>query len=508
MGRAGGHADCFAEGMTTSLRLHALFASLLGATAVAVGCNGAIAVEPDAGADAGVDGALTDGALPDGATPDARPPGDGGTLPPFALSVCLSDDERSYLFPKDATLASGVQFLGGYELSGDSKPTGMKPSTHKVGLACSKANDPTACSTALDAFEPATPYWSACQGFCPPFPARQVRTTSGDTVAVIGKREDVKKGFLPIDTPTEAVAAVEARHYVACESGKNNVLQHADGTFSVKVIDAQCAQDPKDPTKSYDTVDEISFRVTPAGVVTEEARVRVKEQPTTGCPVAGRKPAGLEPANTNGAGGLADLASCAGAYFASMAHLEAASVIAFERMAAELGAHGAPEGLVARALAAAEDERRHARAIGALAAERAATVPEVVAGAFLPRSLLAMAVENRREGCVRETYGALLAHYQARASGSPDVRRAMTAIAQEETEHAALSWDLDAWLVARLDEAELAVVRVAEREALRDLAAECAQTFDADTRAVVGLPPSDIALALFRGVQAGLGLAA
>ena len=296
--------------MTTSLRLHALFASLLGATAVTVGCSGAIAVEPDAGADAGVDGALTDGALPDGATPDARPPGDGGTLPPFALSVCLSDDERSYLFPKDATLASGVQFLGGYELSGDSKPTGMKPSTHKVGLACSKANDPTACSTALDAFEPATPYWSACQGFCPPFPARQVRTTSGDTVAVIGKREDVKKGFLPIDTPTEAVAAVEARHYVACESGKNNVLQHADGTFSVKVIDAQCAQDPKDPTKSYDTVDEISFRVTPAGVVTEEARVRVKEQPTTGCPVAGRKPAGLEPANTNGAGGLADLASC------------------------------------------------------------------------------------------------------------------------------------------------------------------------------------------------------
>ncbi|MBL0198487.1 MAG: hypothetical protein IPQ09_30570 [Myxococcales bacterium] len=284
--------------MTTSLRLHALFASLLGATAVTVGCSGAIAVEPDAGADAGVDGALTDGALPDGATPDARPPGDGGTLPPFALSVCLSDDERSYLFPKDATLASGVQFLGGYELSGDSKPTGMKPSTHKVGLACSKANDPTACSTALDAFEPATPYWSACQGFCPPFPARQVRTTSGDTVAVIGKREDVKKGFLPIDTPTEAVAAVEARHYVACESGKNNVLQHADGTFSVKVIDAQCAQDPKDPTKSYDTVDEISFRVTPAGVVTEEARVRVKEQPTTGCPVAGRKPAGLEPANT------------------------------------------------------------------------------------------------------------------------------------------------------------------------------------------------------------------
>ena len=71
-----------------------------------------------------------------------------------------------------------------------------------------------------------------------------------------------------------------------------------------------------------------------------------------------------------------------------------------------------------------------------------------------------------------------------------------------------LSWDLDAWLVARLDAEALAVVRAAEREALRELAVECAQTFDADTRAVVGLPSSDIALELFRGVQAGLGLAA
>lgn len=491
--------------MTTSLRLHALFASLLGATAVAVGCNGTIAVESDAGADAGVDGALPDGALPDGAlpdgaTPDARPPGDGGTLPPFELSVCLSTDERTYLFPKDATLATGVQFLGGYELSGDSKPTSMKPSAHKVGLACSKANDPTACSDALDTLDPAAPYWG-CQGFCPPFPAYQVRTTSGDTVAVIGRREEVKKAFLPIDTPTEAVAAVEALHYVQCEAGKNNVRKHADGTFSVKVTDAQCTQDPRDPSKSVDTVDEISYRVTAAGDVTEEARVRVKEQPSGGCPVAGRKPAGLEPANTNGG-------SCAGTYFATMAHLEAASVVAFERMADELRAHGAPEALVARALTAAADERRHARAIGALAAERGATVPEVVAGALRPRALLAMAVENRREGCVRETYGALLAHYQARASASPDVRRAMARIAHEETEHAALSWDLDAWLVARLDAAELAVVRAAEREALRELAVECAQTFDADTRAVVGLPSPEVALELYRGVQAGLGLAA
>ena len=47
--------------MSTSLRLHALFASLLGATAVAVGCNGTIATEADGGAQ---DGGTV---LPDGA---------------------------------------------------------------------------------------------------------------------------------------------------------------------------------------------------------------------------------------------------------------------------------------------------------------------------------------------------------------------------------------------------------------------------------------------------------
>lgn len=486
--------------MTTSLRLHALFASLLGATAVAVGCNGTIAVENDAGADAGLDGAVPDGALPDGATPDARPPGDGGTLAPFESRVCLTMDERTYLFPKDATLATGIQFLGGYELNGDSKPTSMKPSSHMVGLACSTANDPAACSDALDLLDPAAPYWG-CQGFCPPFPAYQVRTTSGDTVAVIGRREEVQKAFLPIDTPTEAVAAVEAIHYVGCEDGKNNLRKHADGTYSVKVTEFQCTSDPKDPSKSVNTVDEISYRVTAAGAVTEEARVRVKEEPSQGCPVAGRKPAGLEPANTNAG-------SCAGGYFATMAHLEAASVVAFERMAEELRQHGAPEALVARARTAAADERRHAQAIGSLAIARGNPVPAVVAGEFVSRGLLAMAVENRREGCVRETYGALLAHYQARASVEPSVCKVMERIAAEETQHAALSWDLDAWLVGKLNLAEREVVRDAEVDALRGLAEECTQAFDAATREVVGLPSPEVALALFRGMQRGLGLAA
>ncbi len=492
--------------MSTSLRLHALFATLLGATAVAVGCNGTVAVESDAGTNAdggpGIDGAV----LPDGAVPDAPPPprdgGDGGTLPPFDTRVCLTQDETNFLFPKDATLAADLDSLGGYTLQGDSKPTGMTASGHKVGTACASATDPVACTTELDAFDPTTPYWSGCQGFCPTFPAYQVRTTKGAGVSVIGKREDVKKAFLPIDRPSEAAAAVQAIHSVGCEEGKNNVLKNGDGSYDVKVLEFQCTQLPADPSKSVNTTDEIAYRVTRDGTITEVARVRVKEEKNDfGCPVAGRKPMGLRPANENGG-------SCAGQYFAKMAHLEAASVVAFSHMVDELRFHGAPEELVSRAIDAIADERRHADAIGGFAHEHGARVPEVVTAPARMRSLLEMAIENRREGCVRETYGALLAHYQAHASTDAAVKRAMRLIAHDETLHAALSWDLDAWLVSKLDVAELEKVRAAEVDAIDDLAIECAQRFDAETRAVVGLPTPEVALDLFANMQKGLGLAA
>ena len=59
-------------------------------------------------------------------------------------------------------------------------------------------------------------------------------------------------------------------------------------------------------------------------------------------PGPGRRPEGLAPSTATGA--------CAvGRYFADAAHLEAASVHAFRRLARELTAHGAPSSLVADA---------------------------------------------------------------------------------------------------------------------------------------------------------------
>lgn len=62
-----------------------------------------------------------------------------------------------------------------------------------------------------------------------------------------------------------------------------------------------------------------------------------------------------------------------------------------------------------------------------------------------------MALENAVEGCVRETFGALVAGFQAAHARDPDIARLMASIARDETRHAALSWAVAGWAWARLD---------------------------------------------------------
>ena len=52
------------------------------------------------------------------------------------------------------------------------------------------------------------------------------------------------------------------------------------------------------------------------------------------------------------------------------------------------------------------------------------------------RELEAIAIENAVEGCVRESFGALLATWQAKTAGDARVRAAMKRIARDETRHA------------------------------------------------------------------------
>jgi hypothetical protein len=161
-----------------------------------------------------------------------------------------------------------------------------------------------------------------------------------------------------------------------------------------------------------------------------------------------------------------------GRWFAEMAALEAASVDAFTVLRDELRAHGAPGRLLRDVARAERDEVRHARVTGALARRYGSSPgkPRVERGAL--RSLEAIARENAVEGCVRETYGALVGMWQARFARDRRVRNVMGRIAVDEARHAALSWDIARWAEARLDLEARGRVQRAREAAVAQLQAQ------------------------------------
>jgi hypothetical protein len=178
------------------------------------------------------------------------------------------------------------------------------------------------------------------------------------------------------------------------------------------------------------------------------------------------------------------------------AALEAAAVHAFRRLARELTAHGAPAHLVAQALASARDEVRHARIVGGLA-RRHGGRPQRLHRTTLPvRSLVEVAQENAAEGCVRETYGALVASWQALAA-APHIREAMRGIARDEQRHAELAWAVARWSTAKLSPSERRRVRRARTGAIATLARELDAEPPAPLVRTVGLPARRVSQKLF-----------
>jgi hypothetical protein len=192
-----------------------------------------------------------------------------------------------------------------------------------------------------------------------------------------------------------------------------------------------------------------------------------------------------------------------GELFAELARLEAASVPAFRVLARELREHRAPARLVNAAMRFAQDEIRHARSMSALA-HRYGAVPYRPAFGPNPRerSLEAIATENAVEGCVRETYGALLALWQAHQSQDPIVAAAMKPIADDESRHAALAWEVAAWAEPRMTRPARRRVEEAREQALVELASESSRPVPPALVSLGGLPPPDAAEALLASLSA------
>jgi rubrerythrin len=295
----------------------------------------------------------------------------------------------------------------------------------------------------------------------------QVITSAGEVLALIGGE---------VVTPGGAALIAHMHGYrVQCVASSTDV----PGGF-----DALGMVSDSGTCETFTTQSRLS--VSPEGSVAEVESV---SSTRITCPV-GRRPAGLAPpATTQKTTPVADL-------FAEIARLEASAVAAFDVMIGELTELGAPPVLVTAARRARADEVRHTEMMGEIC--RAYGVEPMAPEIAAPqrRTPFEIALENAVEGCVRETYGSLVAAHQALKAMDPRVARAMEIIADDEIRHAELSWALAAWLEPRLSDEERARIEAAKRLAVAELAEAARETLDESIVRLAGMPdpPSHAAM--------------
>lgn len=320
------------------------------------------------------------------------------------------------------------------------------------------------------------------RGFCRYF----FVATDGDQVKRYTNRDELLQFLGGIDTPQEAFLLVEYDGYVvSCPANESpgfiataSAIAGKDG-FEVTVMQTTniC------PVQ----MDKVGLTVTREGVVTEISRQKLKA--LNEC--SGRRPEGWV------AQGRASSNDTLADHFASMASLEAASVTAFEVLAAELTHYGAPLDLIERMHAAAREEIVHARETTALARLLGAEpeLPQIEARPI--RTLEEIALDNAIEGCVRETFGAAVGCYQADQARDTRIAELMHQLAADEIGHAALAFDLHLWLMPKLSTAGRARVIAAHVAAIDDLSLELEVEPPRVLRELAGLPGRREAARLF-----------
>lgn len=369
---------------------------------------------------------------------------------------------------------------------GANSVTGTIAST---GTKCESATNPSACDAAVT--NPTIPsgdsgIYSVCSQICT---HGALITTRADEVKVIASKAALDAFLAPYDSAQEAViAALTTGQSVSCtDKSQGAVRQVAGGYEVVTVSGSGCgASDP--------VVQHLLF-VDASGAVSERASFTLKAG-DPGC-IAGRRPAGLCASTAGRRPGDGPL----GRHFASSTRLEAASVTAFRILRSELAAHGGPARLQRLAARSARDEIRHTRSMKRLAARYGTrTVPPSVHRRPI-RTLEEIVCENAAEGCVRETFGALVAQWQARRAQDPAIARAMSRLARDEARHAALAWELAAWALPRLEPAARERAAAASRAAIAELRAELHTSPARELVALAGVPTSAEALALLAELE-------
>lgn len=361
----------------------------------------------------------------------------------------------------------------------------------QAGTACATATNQPACASALEALAPTVGFRQSCLQLCMDY---HLATTLGDEVKAITSLEGLTSFLGPIDTPQEALLLAFASNYdVSCTQLDRGAVRPSGTGFDLIVTKGFACGEGTALTRH-------ALRVSREGVVTETG-AEVIERGSPNCAI-GRRPHGLV------SSGVSDCDEALGRFFAEAAHLEAASVPAFAQLRAELERHGAPRALRDLALLSALEEVHHTRLTSALARRFGAEplVPTVEPRAA--RSLFALALDNATEGCVRETFGALVASHQAQAAGDEAVRSTLGGIAADETRHAELSWAIDAWARAQLSPAERLQLDLAQRAALAALRKELERPVAPALVTGAGLPDPAQAVAMLDAFEKELSLGA
>lgn len=452
---------------------HAVGYALLGGIA---GCGGQGAFERGSDADsvdltADQDGPGTGGTAGEAPTPATRPG--------FEILTCPGNSTFQNL-----TLTEAYDFIALREVLNDAE-TGSE--TQARGTRCANASDDAACRAAFDAAWPsAKGAWTECgQIGCIKY---AVVVNRGDEVKLIDTHDGVLALLGTIDNEHEAAFWADTSTYSpVCGETQFSPLEGGGFRLQTNEMVAEC------PIQ----IDTITFDVSPAGEFNVVGREQNIKSDLNGACVGRRSP-------TLVACERGRCSDAAGRFFADVAALEASAVEAFRLIADELTAFGAPDELVRAAIDAADDEVRHATITGVLA-RRHGSEPARATFADKPlRSLFAFALDNAIEGCVRETYGAACARYQALRAANPSVRTLLARIADDEQRHAELSWQIQAWLAPRLSEDERQQLANARKHALAELRHEVASDPDPTVVHHAGMPSAARATALLDSLEASL----
>jgi hypothetical protein len=380
---------------------------------------------------------------------------------------------------------------GGLSSSEDAGPSTAPMASATRGTPCATATNKDACISALSALAPVddTHGWYTdgdISGDRPGASRKQfVVFTRGDTVGALYSTAEVASFLGSIDSLEEARLVLQSMNQplvCATDPRKSGWRKNDDGSWELLVTGTACGTLIKYRNR---------YRVALDGTVTSDT----KNYPSSSGPICGRRPAGLAPTRAS-AGSPYGIA----AHFVEAAYLEAASVVAFRRLELELHSLGAPESLARRARRARREEIDHARETARLARRYGGVTPVLDVPAMTRRTLVAIATENAVEGCVRETYGALVAAFQAERA-APDLRPLLRRIARDEARHAELAHDVADWMDRKLSPMQRAQVATARERAVAELFEAAEREPDADVIRIAGMPTATEARMLLEGLQ-------